>query len=87
MLQVVACTVDRAILEVEAHVRAVVDSAMRAASRQVGNNIDMFWRQQMEEIVLVIAYVHPVHFFDVLVDELNRAFEDFGGLSDLLCRR
>ena len=71
----------------EAHVGAVVDSAMSTTSRQVGDNTDVLRRQQMKEIVLLVANVHPIHFFDVLVDKLDRAFEDFGRFCDLLSRR
>ena len=84
MLQIVARSVDCAVLEVEAHVRAVVGAAMSATARQVGDNIHMLRRQQMEEVVLVVADVHPIHFFDVLVDKLDCAFEDFGRSGDLL---
>lgn len=68
MLQVVARAVDCAVLVVEAHRGAVVDPAMSAAARQVGDDIHMRRGQQVEEVVLVVANVHSVHFFDVLVD-------------------
>ena len=84
MLQVVARAIEGAVLVVEAHVRAVVDSAVSAAAGQVGNHIYMCRRQEMKEIVFVVANIHPVHFLHVFMNQMYRPFEDFRGSGDLL---
>lgn len=84
MLQVVARTIKRAVLVVEAHVRAVVHPAMGAAARQVGNHVHVCRRQKMKEVVFVVANIHPIHFLHVFMNQLDRSLKDFRCSSDLL---
>lgn len=84
MLQIVARAVERSVLVMEAHVRAIVDSSVSAAARQVGNHIHVCRRKKMKEVVFVVANIHPVHFLHVFMNQLDRSFEDFRGSGDLL---
>ena len=38
----------------------------------------------MKEVVFVVANIHSVHFLHVLMNQLDRALEDFRGSGDLL---
>lgn len=69
---------------VEAHVRAVIDPAMGAAARQVGDHIYVRRRQKVEEVVFVVANIYPVHFLHVFMNQLDRSLENFRGSGDLL---
>ena len=84
VLQVVARAVVRAVRAVEANIRTVVDSSMRTAAGQVSDHVHVGGREQVKEAVALVADVHRLHLLHVLVNELDRAFENLCRARDLL---